>query len=173
MFFEDDENDFAKGFNEWWENLSEEEKAEIDRKEKAKWNQMENHPLYKKSREILEIVEAIVESLPEEERGMHSPMIESAMMLAPKFAGAYKCDLWLLAMENASIMRHHAQYIATGTHGFEIFGEEGSVDKRYVEMLRAEMKTYKKLFNEWMEEVHSMPKDFEMDQDEWGVYLRT
>ena len=172
MFF-DDENDFGQGFNEWWENLSEEEKAEMDREEKQREMELNNHPLYKKSHEIREIVEAIIESLPEEERGMHFPMMESAMMLAPKFAGAFKCDLWLLAIENAATMRYHAQYIATGTHGFEIFGEAGSVDKRYVEMLRTEMKEYKKLFNQWMEEVHAMPRDFEMDRDEWGVYLRT
>jgi hypothetical protein len=171
MFFEYDENDFGKEFNEWWKNLSEEEKAEIDRKGKEEENRMLNHPLYKKSNEILEIVEAIIESLPEEERDYHSPMIESAMMLGPKFAGAYNCDMWLLVMQNAALMRYHAQYVATGTYGFDMFGE-GAVDKRYVELLRTEMKTYKKLFNEWMEEVHAMPKDFEGDQDEWGVFVR-
>lgn len=171
MFFEDDENDFGKGFNEWWENLSDEEKAEMDREEKEIRNNMTNHPLYKKSHEILEIVEAIIESLPEEEQRMHSPMLESAMMLAPKFAGAYKCDMWLLVMQNAAIMRYHAEYLTTGTSGFELFGD-GAVDKRYVNLLRTEMKNFKKLFTEWMEEVHAMPKDFEMDGDDWGVFRR-
>jgi hypothetical protein len=171
MFFEDEENDFTKGFNEWWNNLSEEEKAEMDRKEKDDWNNMTNHPLYKKAGEILGIVDSIIDSLPEEERAFHEPVRESAMMLAPKFAGAYNSDMWLLIMQNAAIMRYHAQYVATGTHGFNLLGD-AEVDERYVELLRNEMQEYKKIFNEWMEEVHAMPKDFEMDQDDWGVFVR-
>lgn len=171
MILEDDENDFIGGFNDWYGNLSEEEKAELEREEKQHSMELKNHPLYKKSHEILEIVSAIVESIPEGDRAMHAPVVESAMMLAPKFAGAYKCDVWLLAMQNAAIMCYHAQYVATGTYGFNMLGE-GEVDKRYVELLRREMKNYKKLFCEWMETVHAMPRDPEMDIDEWNVFRR-
>lgn len=170
MFWNDD--DQVDDLNAWYENLSEEEKAEMDREQKTEWNNMKNHPLYRKSHEILEIVEAILESIPEEERDIHAPMRESAMMLAPKFAGAYGCDIWLLAMQNAAIMREHAQYIATGTYGFNMINE-GEVDNRYVELLRKEMKEYKKLFVVWMDEVHAMPRDPEMDEDDWNVFRRT
>lgn len=171
MFFEDDENPMD-GFNEWWENLSEEEKAEMDREHKEDWARMENHPLNKKSREILGIVDALIDSLPEEERVYHEAVRESAMMLGPKFAGAFGSDMWLLVMQNAAIMRYHAEYVATGVNGFEIFGQE-KADVRYLKMLREEMDEYKRLFKEWMEEVHAMPRDAEMDDDDWGVFLRT
>lgn len=133
--------------------------------------ELENHPLYKKSHELLEIVEAIIDSLPDDERDMHLPMRESAMMLAPKFAGAYKCNMWLLAMQSAAIMRYHAQYVATATYGFNARGE-GEVDKRYVELLRTELRNYKQLFNDWMDEIHDLPYDFDMDRDEWGVFVK-
>src|SRR5690349_11657550 len=128
MFFEDD--DQMEDLNAWYENLSEEEKAEMDREHKEEWARMENHPLHKKSREILEIVDALIDSLPEEERAFHEPVRESAMMLGPKFAGAIGSDLWLLIMQNAALMRYHAEYVATGVNGFEIFGEE-KADARY------------------------------------------
>lgn len=170
MFFDDD-NDQLEDFNSWYENLSEEEKAEMQRKADLKWKKMENHPLYKKAEEIVEIIDSIIDSLPEEERDFHEPVRESAMMLAPKFAGAYDADMWLLMMQNAAIMRYHAQYVATGTYGFNIMGET-QVDERYIELLRKEMQEYKALFNEWMETVHAMPRDFEMDHDDWGVFVR-
>lgn len=170
MFFDDDD-DQMDDFNAWYENLSEEEKAEIQRKADLKWKQMENHPLYKKAEEIVNVVETIIELLPEDERDFHEPVRESAMMLAPKFAGAYDCDMWLLMMQNAAIMRYHAQYVATGTYGFNIVGET-QVDERYIELLRKEMREYKKLFVEWMETVHATPRNSEMDEDDWGVFVR-
>lgn len=157
MFWNDDEDPIGDLYTRW-KNLSDEEKAEMDREQKDDRNRMKDHPLHKKSIEILDIVNTIVDSIPEEERAMHSPMVESAMMLAPKFAGAFDTDSWLLAMQNAAIMREHAQYIATGTYGFNMFGD-GEVDSCYVELLRKEMKEYKRLFNEWMDEVHAMPFD--------------
>ena len=170
MFLED-ENGEMEDFDTWFRNLSEEEKAEMEKCHQAKWADMKSHPLYKKAFEIMEIVEAIIESLPEEERDFHEPVRESAMMLAPKFAGAYNSDMWLLAMQNAAIIRYHAQYVSIGTYGFNLDGET-PVDNRYVELLRKEMKESQKLFNEWMEEVHAMPRDGEMDEDDWGVFRR-
>lgn len=169
MFFDDD--DQMDDFNSWYENLSEEEKTAMQRKEDLKWKEMKNHPLYKKAEEIAAIVDSIIDSLPEDERGFHEPVRESAMMLAPKFAGVYDCDMWILIMQNAAIMRYHAQYVATGTYGFNVLGET-QVDERYIELLRKEMCEYKELFKEWMEKAHAMPRDFEMDEDDWGVFVR-
>lgn len=171
MIWNDDDDDQMDDLNSWYENLSEEEKSRMDREEESKWARMEDHPLYKKSREILDIVEAIIASLPEDERDYHSPVRESAMMLAPKFAGAYGMDMWLLVMQNAALMRYHAEYVATGVNGFEMLSND-QPDPRYLKMLREEMKEYKRLFNEWMNEVHAMPRDPEMDEDDWGVFRR-
>jgi hypothetical protein len=166
MFWNDDDDDDLG----WDDHLSEEEKAEIDRKHKAEDERLRNHPLYKQAHEILDIVNAIVDSLPEEERAFHSPMVESAYMLGPKFAGAFNSGSWLLTMQNAALMRYHAAYIATGTYGFNM--HDGEVDKRYVKLLREEMQTYKKLFNAWMKEVHAAKDSPDDMEDEWGVFIR-
>ncbi|HTF05466.1 MAG TPA: hypothetical protein VK826_15670, partial [Bacteroidia bacterium] len=146
MIWDDDDDD---DFN--WDKLSEEEKAAMDREQKEEEKRMRNHPLYKQAFEILNTVNAVIESLPEQDREFHSPMLESACMLAPKFAGVFECGDWLITVQNAALMRYHAAYIATGTYGFEMYGE---VDMRYVHILRQEMESYKKVFNAWMKEVH-------------------
>jgi hypothetical protein len=169
MFFEDDEQ--MDDLNSWYENLSEEEKEKMKRESDLKWAKMENHPLFKKAEEIVQIVESLIECLPEDERDFHEPVRESAMMLAPKFAGVYDCDHWLIMMQSAALMRYHAEYVAVGAGGFDVLGE-GNIDKRYVELLRKEMGEYKKLFNEWMVTVHAAERDREMDQDDWGVFVR-
>lgn len=167
-----DGNDYQDGFGKWYERLSEEEKAELQRKADLRREKVEKHPLYGKGREILDIVMHIVGSLPEEERVFHAPMVESAMMLAPKFMGVCNTDMWIVLMQNAALMRYHAEYVMTGTYGFNIITNETQVDERYIELLRTEMNAYKKLFNEWMQEAHAMPRDPQLDVDEWGVFVR-
>lgn len=167
-----DGNDYEDGFEKWYERLSEEEKAALQRKADLRRQKTEKHPLYVKAREVLDIVMHIVASLPEEERVFHAPVVESAMMLAPKFMGVCNTDMWLVLMQNAALMRYHAEYVTTGTYGFNIITGEAEVDERYIELLRNEMKEYKRLFNEWMEEAHAMPRDPQLDNDEWGVFVR-
>ncbi len=161
----DEDDDFGMG------NMSEDEEREIDRQIKAEDEYMRNHPMYKQSNEILDMVVAIIESLPENEREMHSPLLESAYMLGPKFAGACNCGSWLLAMQNAALIRYHAEYIATGTYGFNMFGEE-EVDSRYVALLQSEMKKFRVIFNVWVREINAMEQDEDEMEDEWGLFVR-
>lgn len=169
MFFEEEEG--TGDFNQWWDNLPEEEKSKLKQEHRKSWERMKQHPLQKKSREILELVTGIIEAMPEDQREMHMPILESALLLPPKFAGAYGTDMWVLAMQNAAIMRYHAQYIASGTYGFNMVKKD-LVDERYIVMLRNEMENYRKLFKDWMDEVHALPKDPVMDDDDWGVFVR-
>lgn len=162
----DDDDDFGM------EDMSEEESKEFDRKMKAEDAYMRNHPMYKQSNEVLNIVIAIIESLPENEREMHSPLLESAYILGPKFAGACNCGSWLLAMQNAALIRYHAAYIATGTYGFNMLGEE-EVDTRYVKLLRDEMKKFRTIFIDWVKEINAMERDEDELEDEWGLFLRS
>lgn len=155
----------------WYENLPAQEKEEMMRQAEMKWTRMENHPLYRKVEEIVDIVESIIDSLPEDERDFHEPVREAAMTLSPKFAGVYESDMWLLVMQSAAVMRYNAQCVATGAYGFEVLGE-GNVDKSCVEQLRHEMNIYKQLFVAWMNEVHAMPHHARMDEDEWNVFRR-
>jgi hypothetical protein len=134
---------------------------EKDRKRRA-------HPLYKKANEIFQVVQAIVESMDEEGKEMQGNLLrESAMMLAPKLAGAMGSDSWLICMQNGAIVREHAAYLLISVHGLRDFT---TVDESYIKVLRKEMEEFRTLFSEWMKEVHAM--EAEEFEDEWGLFVR-
>jgi hypothetical protein len=151
-----------------YDDLSDEEKEEIEREEKAKQKAIRTSPIYKKAFEIYETVNALVESLPEEDKEFHqSILMESAMMLAPKLAGAMGSDSWLICMQNASIIRYHAEYLHTSTSGLRMFTK---VEKDYVKILRTEMEEFRELFKEWVKTFDKLEQ--EEWTDEWGLFLR-
>jgi len=160
MNFDDDDFDF--------DDLSDEEKAEFEKEQKEKDKRLRNHPLFKKANEILTLVEAIIETLPEDEKEMYgSTLMESALILAPKLAGAMQSDSWLICMQNASLIRYHAEYLLLSNHSLN---EIEKADTSYIALLRTEMEEFKQLFKVWMTEVNKLDReDFE---DDWGLFLR-
>lgn len=165
MFFEDEFDFFEKMNNDELSDFSPEMQRKL--REKA-WEQ---HPLYIKSVEIMHIVNAMTQCVSEEEKEFCVPVQVSAMALCAKFAAVHDCKDWLTAMQLCALMRYHSQYVAGSVSMFE-FAESGNVDKRYVEVLRKKMHEYVKLFAAWMETVHALPHDLEMDNDLWNVYKR-
>jgi hypothetical protein len=161
---DDDNEDFLDFDND---DLSEEEKAEIERAWKEKDKKRKDHPLFKKAKDIFVTVNAIVERMSEEEKEMQGrSIIESAMMLAPKLAGAMGSDSWLICMQNGAIIREHAAHLLVSVHSLREFT---STEEGYVKVLRKDMEEFRTLFNEWMIEVHAMADD-DFD-DEWGLFL--
>lgn len=162
MNFNDDEDDFD------YDSLSEEEKQEIENEMREKENYRRNHPLFKKAKEIITLVSAIVESLPEEGKEMYeSTLMESAYMLAPKLAGAMGSGSWQICMQNASIIRYHAEYLLTSTSGLKIFTE---AEADYIAVMRKEMLEFQQLFIEWVKEFNKL--EIEEYEDEWGLFVR-
>jgi len=157
-------------FNFDFENLTPEEKEELEKEEKRRNDYVNNHPLFLKAHEIIETVSALLESFPEEEmkKMYSSTMTESAFMLAPKLAGALGSNSWLICMQNASIIRYHAEYLLTSASGIQLFFE--NADKNYVQVLRDDMLEFRDLFNKWMEEVRQLEEEEYMD--EWGLFRR-
>src|SRR5436309_78120 len=101
-----DDDDF--GFDFDYDDLSDEEKAELEREMKEKDRKRRNHPLFRKAEEIFKVVNALVETLDGMGKDMYaSTLMESAMMLAPKLAGAMGSDSWLICMQNGAIIRYH------------------------------------------------------------------
>lgn len=151
-----------------FEDLTPEERDEIEKEEQERKKKIKNHPLYKKANEIYETVSALISSLPDDEQDIYSDILrESSMMLAPKLAGAMGSDSWLICMQNASIVRHHAEYLLTSTSGLPIFT---SAQKDYVKVLRNEMQEFRTLFAEWVATFDQMEReDYE---DEWGLFIR-
>ena len=159
---EDDE------FNFNFDDLSDEEREEIEKEEREKRKAIKTSPVYKKAFEIYNTVNAIVESLSEEDKEIYkSTLVESAMMLAPKIAGAMGSESWLLSMQNAAIIRYHAEYLHTSTSGLRIFTK---AQKEYVQVLRSEIEEFRELFKVWVKTFNKL--DQEEYVDEWGLFLR-
>lgn len=171
MGFTDDDDD--DDFNFDYESLSEEEKAEIEKEMREKDEQRDNHPLFKKANDIIDLVTAIVESLPEGVKEIYeSTLTESAYMLAPKLAGAMGSESWLICMQNGALIRYHAEYLLTATSGLKMFMEEDDVkiNQDYIALMRKEMLEFQKLFVEWTKEFNKLER--EEYTDEWGLFLR-
>jgi hypothetical protein len=151
-----------------FDDLSPEENERIEREEREKDKKMRQHPLYLKANEIYRIVHTMADTLEQEEREMHmSTLLESAIMLAPKFAGAMGSGSWTLSMQNAALMRYHAQYLHTST---SLLHEMSGIPKEYVRVLRSEMKEFRTLFKEWIKTFEDL-EDEGID-DEWGLFSR-
>ena len=164
MNWEEDDDEFN------FDDLSPEEKEQIDRKMRAEEKMRKNHPMTKQGEEIYRVVTALVESIKDEtEREMFgSTILESCMIIPAKLAGAIGSDSWLLSMQNASIIRSHAEYILTATSGMKY---ESEVDQVYVQMLRDEMLKFRDLFVQWVKEINQM--EHEEYTDEWGLFVRS
>jgi hypothetical protein len=170
MWEDNDDDDFNFNFDD----LSPEEKAEIEREMKEKEEYRRNHPLFKQANKIYSTVDSLLASFKE---GSHAEMygdtmMSSAMMLAPKLAGAIGSESWLLCMQNASLIRYHAEHLLTSTSGLKMFDEEGEkgVDSTYVQILREEVLEFQRLFRDWVKEINRM--EHEEYVDEWGLFIR-
>jgi hypothetical protein len=159
----EDDNDFFD-----FDDLTPEEKEEMDREYREKNKRIKTSPVYKKAKEVLHTVTALLESLSEDDKEFYSStLVESAMMLAPKIAGAMASESWLLSMQNAAIIRYHAAYLHTSTSGLKMFT---SAQKEYVQVLRTEMEEFRELFNEWVKSFSKLEN--EDYTDEWGLFIR-
>ncbi|MEP7167842.1 MAG: hypothetical protein ABI855_00580 [Bacteroidota bacterium] len=167
MDWDDDDEDF----NFDYDSLSPEEKEEIERDMREKDEKLHNHPLYKKAEDIFDTVHAFIECLDGDMKEMYgSTLMESAMMLAPKFSGAFGSESYLICMQNASIMRYHAAYLLTSTFDMDAFGEIKKTDEKYIKLLHDDMLEFQKLFKEWVHTFDSLEN--EGIEDEWGLYKR-
>ncbi|MES2286047.1 MAG: hypothetical protein V4547_10195 [Bacteroidota bacterium] len=159
-----DDDDFSFGFDD----LSSEEMEELAKEQREKNEQIRTSPIFKKASDIIDTVTALVESLSEKDREFYeSSMIESAMMLSPKIAGAMGSKSWLLSMQNAAIIRYHAAYLHTSTSGLKMFT---NAQTEYVQLLRTEMEEFRELFKKWVKSFDQLEN--EEYTDDWGLFIR-
>ncbi len=160
MNWDDDDFDFN-------EELSDEEREELDREMREEKEYVKNHPLNKQAREVYEVVNAIVGSMSDEGRDrVGDLMMDSAMMIRAKLAGALGSKSWLICMQNGAIIRFHAEHLRLSNHSMREFTDTG---KDYAQLLRREMETFRELFREWVIEFQAYEDDFE---DDWGLFTR-
>jgi hypothetical protein len=171
---DDDENEDEEEEGEGWEfdedDLDDFDEEEYKRERKEKHDRLHNHPLYKQAMEILHLTEALVASMQPKkgfeagEDAQAGMLMESAMMLAPKIAGAMSSEDYVYSMQNAAIIRHHAEHLRLSTNTLHHFCR---VDRKHCKLHRAEMEKFRELFCEWMEEVKKYDRPFD---DEWNVF---
>jgi len=125
-------------------------------------------PLYKKAEQIFKLTHALIEIIPQDNEFLQETcarfMMEDAMMITAKIAGAEAVDLYDLKMENAAIIRKCARelYVKAGSLRFE----EDIKDKEYIELLRNEIEEFRLLFIDWVATFD--PWNYIIDR--WGLF---
>ena len=126
----------------------------------------EKLPIYRKGKEIFDLVKRITDLIPENNEYLmeiKDCMLSDAAMLTVKIAGAEAAGLYDLKMENAAIIRKAARDLMVQQHSLESFGFEYV---EYYQMVRDMIDEYRLLFIDW---VASFDKwDYIIDR--WGLF---
>ncbi|MBN1925241.1 MAG: hypothetical protein JW798_05340 [Prolixibacteraceae bacterium] len=123
-------------------------------------------PLYKKGKEIFEVVDQICKLIPDDNeylQDIKSIMYEDAMLLTVKIAGAEGGDLYDIRMESATIIRKAAMELMIQNHSLEAFGFE---HVEYFQIVRDLIEEYRLLFIDWVAGFD--PWDYIIDR--WGLF---
>jgi hypothetical protein len=125
-----------------------------------------NLPIYKKGKEILDLVEQIADLIPEDDESLtyiKDFMLEDAYMLTVKVVGAEGGSLYDLRMENATIIRKAARDLMVQNHSLDDFGFE---HVEYYSMVRDLIEEYRLLFIDWIAGFDKW--DYVIDR--WGLF---
>ncbi len=157
MNFDDD--DFDDDFDE----------EAYEREQQEEEERLQNHPLFKQANEVMNIIDVLIDTANDIEKIEPYALLlrESAMVVVAKLAGALPSKSYVVCMQNAAIIREHAEILRLSNHMLtyaEVF------DIKYIEMFRAEMETFRHLFKSWAAEIHQMEPDFQ--DEEWGLFLK-
>lgn len=145
------------------ENEDWDEESEFD--PKAHRDQIYSHPLMKKANEIVSLTHALVGSLDEARKELYGGMMmEDAMVICAKFAGAHGVDSYILKMENATIMKVHARHLNSMT--YQLAMEETHAEE-HLNLLREAVEEFRILFVDWVKSFDSAEKY----DDGWGLFV--
>jgi len=128
----------------------------------------ESLPIYKKAQEIVDLTEKIVDTFSDDESRpsrYREYMLEDAMMLPTKIAGAEAMDYFIHKMENATLVKIHARSLLTQTASIKHLG---LVNEQYVQLLRDEIDAFRLLFREW---IKTFDKNTTREGDGWGLFV--
>ena len=137
--------------------MFDDENEEIDSKEL---------PIYKKGWEIYEVVNRICELIPDDDEMLghiKAIILEDAMLLTVKVAGAEGGQLYDIRMECAAIIRKAARELMVQNHSLEIFGFE---HVEYFQIVRDLIEEYRLLFIDWVAGFDKW--DYIIDR--WGLF---
>jgi hypothetical protein len=127
---------------------------------------LEDLPIYKKGKEIFDVVNEIGKLIPEEDKHLQmikAFMIEDAAQLVVKVSGAQRMCLYDLKMESAAIIRKAARDLVVQHNALEMFGFK---DAHYFDIVRDLVEEYRLLFIDWVASFD--PWDYVIDR--WGLF---
>jgi hypothetical protein len=129
---------------------------------------LEELPIYKKALEILDLTEQIVDTFKDEGRAKYHRelMLQDAMIIPAKIAGAEAMDDYVLKMENATVIKIHARSLLTQTSSAKYLDLQ---DERYLKLLRDEIELFRKLFLQWIE---GFETGTTKEGDGWGLFVK-
>ena len=126
----------------------------------------ESLPIYRKGKEIFDIVNNICALIPENDEYLNeikSWMLSDAAQLTVKVAGAEAAGLYDLKMENAAIIRKAARDLMVQQHSLDAFGFEYV---EYYQIVRDLIEEYRLLFIDWVAGFDKW--DYIIDR--WGLF---
>lgn len=133
-----------------------------------KRDELQQLPLYQKAEQIYKITRGLVEIVPADNEFLQETtvrfMMENAMVIPAKIAGAEAVELYDLKMENATIIRKAARelYVQAGSLRFE----EAITDQDYIHLLRTEIDEFRLLFIDWVAGFDI----WNYIKDNWGLF---
>lgn len=131
-------------------------------------DELENFPLYQKALEIYKLTRGLIEIVPEDNDFLQETtvkfMMEDAMIIPAKIAGAHGIGLYDLKMENAAIIRKAARELMVRAGSLEY--EDDIKDKEYITLLRDALEEFRFLFIDWVASFD--PWDYIIDR--WGLF---
>lgn len=123
-------------------------------------------PIYRKGKEIFDVVHHIGTLIPEDDDHMQSikgQMIGDAALLTVKIAGAEGGSLYDIKMEAAAIIRKAARDLMITNHSLEMFGFK---EVQYFQIVRDLLEEYRLLFIDWVAGFDQW--DYIIDR--WGLF---
>jgi hypothetical protein len=126
----------------------------------------EKLPIYRKGKEIFDIVNKIAALIPENNEHLmvvKDQMLCDAALLSVKVAGAEAAGLYDLKMENAAIIRKAARDLMVQNHSLDAFGFEYV---EYYQIVRDLIEEYRLLFIDWVGRFDKW--DYIIDR--WGLF---
>ncbi len=106
--------------------------------------------IFKKGKEIFDVVKQICDLIPEDNEHLQfvkAQMMEDAMLLTVKIAGAEGGSLYDIRMECAAIIRKAARDLMVSNHSLKMFGFK---DYEYFDIVKELIEEYRLLFIDWV-----------------------
>lgn len=130
-------------------------------------DELEQLPLYQKAEQIFKITQGFVATIPADNEFLQETtvrfMMENAMLIPAKIAGAEAVELYDLKMENAAIIRKAARELSVSAGSLRY---EAEINPDYIILLRKEIDEFRLLFIDWVADFDP----WNYIKDNWGLF---